>query len=222
MSGRTAPSVGLVLGGEPRVELLPPEVEQRERAQRLRRVSVLLVILAVLLVVGGYVYANFRNTSAQSDLSSEQAATSSLTAQKAKYSEVTSATALIADATAARKQSASTEVLWVDELNSIQGELPPNVGIVTMTMKGRAPWEPALPTAGALRKAHVATFSLVFASPDLFDATALVRELSSSKGFADATPDSVTYASGIYEVNVTLDVNTDALSGRFESGEANK
>jgi hypothetical protein len=78
--------------------------------------------------------------------------------------------------------------------------------------------------AGPLREPRVATLTFVISSPTIMDATANVRSLVDVPGFADATPDSVTEADGIYSTTVTLNVDKKALSNRFadETKEASK
>ena len=60
MSGKKA----LLLGGAPRVSLLPPEAAQREKARGARRLSILLLVLVIVLVGAGYGYAFSLNSTA--------------------------------------------------------------------------------------------------------------------------------------------------------------
>ena len=115
-------------------------------------------------------------------------------------------------------------MLWADLIAAVRSSLPEGVLIQSATMKARAPWEPALEPAGPLRQPRVATVTIVITSPTILDATAIVRSLVNVPGFADATPDSVTEADGLYSTTVTLNVNEKALSNRFadDSTEASK
>lgn len=213
---------GLVLGGEPRVELLPPEVRQQERARGMRRLSAIAVMAVLVLALGGYGVAGFHNARAQADLAAAQARTGVIQAERARYAKVTTTAERIADIPAARTLGASTEILWPDLMASIRSSLPPGVVIESATMKGRAPWDAELVPGGPLRQPRIATLTLVITSPTIFDATAIVRSLVVVPGFADATPDTVAGTANGYSTTVTLNVNDRALSGRFAAKNASK
>jgi len=212
----------LVLGGEPRVELLPPEVALREKAKSMRRIAALGVLAAVVVVGGGYTLASLNNASAQTALTEAQGRTNALLAEQQKYAKVTTATSLTDNVVVARSLNASTEVLWGTLMSEVSATLPAGVSIESATMKGRSPWEPALVAAGPLRSPRVATVSMVISSPTIFDVTAIVRGLGAVPGFADATPDSISFDTS-YKSTITFDVNEKALSGRFaKDAEASK
>jgi hypothetical protein len=219
---RVAPQSGLVLGGQPRVELLPPEVAQQEKSRATRRRLIGLFVVVLLVVVAGYGLAVFRGQQAQGDLAAAQARTGAIQAERQKYSAVTTTDALISDIGAAQTLGASTEIIWSNLLDSIRASLPAGVTITSATMKGTAPWETALTPAGPLREPRIATITLVISSPTIFDATDIVRALVTVPGFADATPDTVTGGSGGYSTTITLNVNDKALSGRFAAKGASK
>ena len=220
MSGKKS----LVLGGEPRVFLLPPEAAQREKARGARRLSILLLVLVIVAVGAGYGYAFSLNTTAQGALAEAQSQSAALVKQRKQYSKATAVAAKVTDVTDAKTLGASTEVLWSDLISAVRGSLPEGVLIESATMKARAPWEPEMLPAGPLREPRVATLTFVISSPTILDATAIVRSLVDVPGFADATPDSVTEADGIYSTTVTLNVDKKALSNRFatDSKEASK
>ncbi|MES2169264.1 MAG: hypothetical protein V4479_00870 [Actinomycetota bacterium] len=219
---RVAPQAGLVLGGQPRVELLPPEVAQNEQARATRRRLIALFVVVLIIVIAGYGAAVFHGQQAQGDLAAAQARTAAIQGERQKYAAVTTTDALITDIDAARTLGASTEIIWSDLLDSIRASLPAGVSITSATMKGTAPWEVPLTPAGPLREPRIATLSIVISSPTIFDATDIVRALVTVPGFADATPDTVTGGSGGYSTTITLNVNDKALSGRFAAKGASK
>lgn len=212
----------LLLGAQPRVELLPPEVKLRERARSMRRASVGVLALVVLLVGTGYGTATYRSAQAATELSVAQARTAQLQVERQKYAPVTTTSAAISDIGRARTLAASTEILWSNLMDSILATLPPGVTITSATMKGQAPWEAALVPSGPLREPHIATISIVVASPTIFDAAAVSRSLASVPGFADATPDSLVGSPTGYSTTITLNINDKALSGRFAIKGASK
>lgn len=214
----------LVLGGAPRVFLMPPEAALREKARGMRRLAMLLLVLVIVIVGVGYGYAFSRNSSAQSALTLSQTQTKLLIGQRQQYAKATTVGSLVSDVAESKTLGASTEVLWADLIDSVRGSLPDGALIESATMKARAPWEPEFTPAGPLRQPRVATVTIVITSPTILDATAIVRSLVNVPGFADATPDSITEADGLYSTTVTLNVNEKALSNRFakDSTEASK
>ncbi|WP_349898769.1 hypothetical protein [Parafrigoribacterium soli] len=215
MSGKSAKRAELILGGEPRVFLLPPEAALREKARGMRRLSLLLLVLLLVIVGAGYGYAFLRNSQAQDALAASQAETNSILSQRKEYAKASKVASLVTGVNDAKTLGASTEVLWAGLIDAVRSSLPAGAVIQSADMKGRAPWEPELVPAGPLREPRVATLTIVISSPTILDATAIVRALVDVPGFADATPDSVTEASGTYSTTVTLNVNEKALSGRF-------
>lgn len=215
MKTRSKKANAIVLGGEPRADLLPPEVHQKAKARSTRRILGLLVIFALAVVAGGYSAGVVWATQAQTGLVAAQDRTQVLLTEKLTYLEATTIANLLTTVTSARQFGASTEILWDALFDQITSYLPEGVTLVSGTMIGRAPWESEPAPAGPLRSPRVATLNLVVMSSSLPDETTLVRRLAQLPGFADATPDSVAQADGVFTTTITLNVNEDALSGRF-------
>ena len=102
----------LVLAGEPRVQLLPQSVRDRERAAATRRRLAMLVVLAIVLVGGGYGFAWMRNDLAQQQLTTARQATESILSEQTQYSEGTRAAARVRGIREAQVYATSNEVLW--------------------------------------------------------------------------------------------------------------
>ncbi|MEP6480277.1 MAG: hypothetical protein ABJB03_12840 [Rhodoglobus sp.] len=216
MSGRSRTSPASVeLGGEPRVNLLPPEVAQRSRARAMRRALAGLVVAAVLVVGAGYALASLYAADAQSKLEAAQAHTQELLTEQLKYADATTVASLVAATTQARGVATSTEVMWSDLIYSIASYLPAGSTLDSGTLLGEPPWGPPLLPGGPLREGRIATLTIVVKSPTVPDAAVLVRSLSKLPGFADATPDLVEFNGTDYSTTITLNVDQGALSGRF-------
>lgn len=222
MSARAAvkPLAGLVLGGEPRVNLLPPEVGERVRQRGVRVRLGMLVVLAVILVGVGYGYAWWRTSVAEGVLASEQARSTSLLNEQMSYTEA-SATKGLVDATVVAQQVAvSGEVIWADvvgELGSAAQGIP--VTLVEYTIEGRAPWQAFLAPSGALRAPRVASMSLVFESATPVDVTAFQRRIEALDFVADSSVDTVQSLLGGYKTTVMVNLDTVALTDRFAAEE---
>jgi len=221
MSARSARASQLVVGGEPRVDLLPPEVAQRKKARRARRGLVALVVVVLLAVAGGYVFATYRAVAAQFELAAAQARTTDLLVEQQKYSEVTTVSGQLAAVENARTVGVSTEVLWNDVYKQIRDRLPEGVTIGSFLADGRSPWEPEFTPAGPLRQPRVATLVFVLVSPDSpFAIEPFVKRIAEIKGFADVSPDVLQREDPNFETTFTYNLSTEALSGRFAADDA--
>lgn len=205
----------LVLGGEPRVDLLPPEVRQNERAAATRKLFGIMIVVAVVVMAAGTGLGVLRTMDADSGLAAEQATAAAKALEKTKYLEATTLNSLVAATKEARTVGTSTEVLWANLYNQIAVSLPSGVSIVSTTMTGTAPWAQSTPIGGIMRGDRVAGVALVVASASVIDQTALVRSFAAIPGYANASISSVVQAKDVYSMTISLDLSKAALSGRF-------
>lgn len=215
MAAKKKTDKGLVLGGEPRVELLPPEVGLRAKAAELRRRLALALVLSLVIVGVGYGLAWVVARSAEDRLAEAQQRTTQLITEQLKYAEVTQVSGASARIAQVREVGTSTEVLWRSVIDEIRSILPEGTTLSGVTAVGRAPWDPDLTVTGPLRAPRVATLTVVVTSPTVPDAAALVRALGKLTGYADASADSVVKEGEAYTTTITLNLDAEALSGRF-------
>jgi hypothetical protein len=213
-------SPGLVLGSEPRVDLLPPEVHERVRLAKVRRVLAVFVVLALVLAIGGYGVASIYAGSAEASLAKSNSVTVQILQARQKYSAASRIADQVTAIQAAQKQAASTEVLWAALYKKISALLPADAHISGGDFKTPAPGDPPLALSGPLRLAHVASLTLRITGGSVPEAAAVLDRLSTLPGYADATLDSVTYTSGNYVSSFTIDLSDKALSGRFATSGA--
>src|SRR5690554_4082752 len=95
-------TTGLVVGGEPRIDFLPPEVKAGKRARRTLRSLIALVLAVVVVCAGGYVFASSLAVQAQVALAEEQAKTQALLQEQSQYSEARTVAGQVSAATDAR------------------------------------------------------------------------------------------------------------------------
>ena len=210
---------GGALGGEPRVSLLPAEVNDFHRARAVRRrlgVGVFAVLALVAVAVGGAAYLSF---AAQAELDAARLASQDLITQQAEYAELRNVQGGIALAQAGQKVGASTEIDWTEYLVNLQATLPDGVTINTVAIDSASPFEDYGQSTVPLQGTRVATLSFAATSPTLPSIPEWLDGLATLVGFTDAVPDSVVLQDGGYLVNITMHINADAYSQRF-AGES--
>lgn len=214
---RTRKAELLQVGGEPRVDLLPPELlAQRKAAGNLRRLG-LGVALVALLVIGGVGLATIQSLRAQAGLSAEQFRTQALLAQQKKYIEVRKVQVEVGSLQAAQEVGTSTEIDWKKYLTAVQATLPANVVLNVITIDSASPLAAYVQSTVPLQGSRVATLSFTAASPTLPEVPAWLDSLKSLSGYTDASPGSVTRdaTTGVYTVDITMHINEAAFSKRF-------
>jgi hypothetical protein len=213
---RAAHEMDLILGGEPRVNLMPPEVAEQARDRLLRRKLLLATagtVAVVLLGIGGAgVYAN----SSTMQLADAQAETANLLAEQSQYVAVRQIQAQVDTAHAARAVGGWTEIDWKAYLQGVRAALPADVGIDAVTVDSTSPLTAYTQPTAPLQNARVATLSVTLASPGLPTVPQWLEQLQGLPGMADAAAGSITAVeNGGYTVLVTMHINADAFSGRF-------
>jgi Tfp pilus assembly protein PilN len=217
MNLRSSTESRLVLGGVPRVNLLPPEVGQATKARSLRAGLSLLVVAAMVVVGAGYGLASLHASTAQQALDHVNQRTVELLAQQKKYVEVRKVTSDLALTTAARQVGSSTEINWKSYRESIQANLPSGTTIVTFTATTGSPLMEFVQPTVPLQGERIAELTFSADTESLPDVPAWLNALASLKGFVDASPGSVTLNDGVYTAVVTMHINEEALANRFAS-----
>lgn len=215
MSRRSA-SEELVLGGVPRVDLLPPVVKARQRGKVLRRALGIGVVASIVLVSVGIGLASWQADRSHAQLASAQQHTTELLAEQTKYIEVRQVQNNVDLSVAAREVGASTEVDWKAYLQDVRDVLPANVAINTVDITSASPLilfdQPTAP----LQAARIATILLTMTSPDLPTVPEWLEKLKELPGYADGSPGSIRRSdTGDYQVDLTLHINEGAYSNRF-------
>lgn len=117
----------------PRVNLLPPEIEQERRLQRVQ-LGLGAVVLASLGVVAAlFLIANGQVGDAQDQLSNSQAQGARLDAQAAEYSQVPLVYSQVEAARAQLELAMGREIRWSFFLNDLSLKTPNKVWLTSMT-----------------------------------------------------------------------------------------
>lgn len=215
MSTRTT-ATDIVVGGEPRVELLPPEIAQAKRSRAVRRMIVLVLILVGAVIGAAYGGVTYLGTLAQQRLDAENARTIDLLAQQSEFIEVRITTERVATAEAAIVVGASTEIDFAAFLADVQSRLPGGAVMVSVNAETGSPLDGYAQATTPLLPQRIATINFSVRTASLEDVRAWLLALETVEGFADALPGTTALQpDGTYLVAVTMHVNTDALANRF-------
>jgi len=213
---RMAKSPLLIVGGESRVDLLPPEVRHARKAKVIHRRLGFLVFLVIILMIGGVALVRAQAIQARVNLSIEEANTTSLLIQQRKYGQVQRVQNEIQSIQAAQQVGTSTEINWEQYLTSVQATLPTNVTLDTVNIDSATPFAPYTQATAPLQGSRIATLSFTARSSTLPEVPAWLNALTTLPGYADASPGSVTRNdSGTYSVNITMHINQAAFTHRF-------
>jgi len=218
------PKGALRIGGEPRVDLLPPEVRvERFGAVKVRRAwfGVVGVVALVAIATGG---ASLYASHAKSDLSNAQAQTSALSVEQQKYVAVRTAQEKVSLYRAAQSVAGSTDVDWSTYLGTIQATFPAGVTTTNLTISSASPLSSFAQASTPLQGVRVATVTFTATSQKLPSVPTWLDALKALPGYVDASAGSVTStasagdtagstaSSGGYTVDVTLHLNQDIFS----------
>ena len=208
--------VSLTVGGESRVDLLPPEVRFARNAKVIHRRLGFAIFLTVILMIGGTALVRAQAIQARANLSIEEANTSSLLLQQRKYGQVQKVQNEIANIQAAQQVGTSTEINWEQYLTLVQATLPPKVTLDTVNIDSATPFAPYTQATAPLQGSRIATLSFTARSSTLPEVPTWLNALTTLPGYADASPGSVTRSdTGTYSVNITMHINQAAFTHRF-------
>jgi hypothetical protein len=211
----SAPVEGLVIGGEPRVHLLPPQVLARKKGRALRRKLGVGFVAVIVLVAVGTGAATLSMISSQGALLTAQQESTSILQQQAKYGDVLKVKADAVTIQTSQKQATTQEISWQPFITSFEATLPAGASITSMNASIDSPFIVAPPITVPLQGPRIATVAVTLAM-DQSTIAGWLNSLPALKGFVDVTPNSVTLGTGTsYVVSITLHLNSDALANRF-------
>ena len=213
---RDSSGAKVMLGGEPRVQLLPPIVGQREKAKASRRMAVLLVLLSFAIAGGLFVYGFFRVAAAQLALAQANRTTEELIVQQGEYRIATDIATAVSQAQEAQRVTTSYEISWAPLLAQIQSFLEPEAELMSIEVVNQAPWAEALAVEDPLRTPRIATIALTVNSTTFAGPLYLSQRLSAIPGYADSVIESIVVGTdGMTTTKISLTLSTGAVSGRY-------
>jgi cell division protein FtsI/penicillin-binding protein 2 len=109
---------GLTIGGEPRADLLPPEIKRDVKLKAQRGNLGALIVLVIVIVGAGYGFVTFLAQGAQVELVAANEQTIRILNQQTEFAEVTNLRGQVALATEARLTGSSTEINWEEFIDA--------------------------------------------------------------------------------------------------------
>ncbi|MDJ0376025.1 hypothetical protein [Cryobacterium sp. PH31-L1] len=210
----------LVLGGEPRADLLPPDLKAARQGKLLRQIMSIAAASVVLVVIAAVAAVSFEAAAAQSQLDVAEARTTELQMESAKYSEVRSVQNQIDMTAEARTVAAETEIDWRAYMLAVRSSLPSDVTIQAIAISSGSPWLEYEQSVVPLYNPRVASMTLSLTSPTLPAVPMWLTNLRTLPGYADAHPGSVTRTeTGQYVVEMVININEGARSNRIAGGQ---
>jgi Tfp pilus assembly protein PilN len=209
----------------PRVNLLPPEIEQ---ARQFRRVQFGLggAVLASVVVAGAlFLAANADVGKAQDDLDANKAQATQLQSNVDEYAEVPLVFGKVEAARAQLGQAMGQEVRWSYFLNDLSLKIPRHVWLDSMVVV--ASTAPAAgPTVDQYAAAGIGTVAFEGHGYAHNDVAAWLNSLARQKGFtqpyfSDSTINPVGTNDHAVKFSSTVTVTDDALSNRYTAKAGN-
>lgn len=218
-------SKDLPLGGEPRVQLLPPSIAQREKVRQAQSLTVLSIVLAIIVAGGAIAGAFFVSVNSAATLVQAQAETASIQAQQLQYVAGAIAAADVQDGTDAITVVGATDVDWRSIFDQVRAALPEGAAISAFVVTARGPWEAKITSEAPLRGEREATVQLTISSPSVLEMVSFYQTLSAHvDAFADAVLTKSQYdvsrAAWSSEIELTLD--STILSQRYAADKVEK
>lgn len=208
----------LVIGGIPRVDLLPSEVHVHRRQRATVRRAWAGVVLVALVVGIGTGAASLARSSAADDLATAQAETLSLQQQQQQFSEVRTTESASALLRSAQTVGGATEIDWAATLAAVEAKLPDGVAITGVTIDSATAEDPYAQSDDPLQPQRIATLTVDATSATLPSVPAWITSLRDLRGFADATANSVSKGDAVgggYTVNMTIHLDEKAYDDRY-------
>ena len=216
---RTKKTATAVVGGLPRVDLLPPEVRAERRGGVAVRRAWMGVVGAAAVAGIAVGAATLHSIEAQDELLASQADTQQLLLEQGKYTEVRDTQSEITLLTAAQAVAGATEIALPSYLAQIQATLPAGVTVSTISIDQATPTSDYAQSDTPLQGARIGTVTFSARSAELPSVPDWLDGLATLPGYTDATPGSVSLENGVYEATVTMHIDQRAFSNRFAPTE---
>lgn len=204
----------LIIGGIPRVDLLPPEVRARERDRTAGGWAILAIVAAVGVVASGYAFSSVLGLAAQAHLGTVSSRTAELLVEQNKYIEVQQIRGQIELTGAAQRVGAASMTDWSRVVGEVSAALPGSV----LSFRGdvATPLEGFPQTTVPLQGARIGALQVIVRTVTLPDLSNWVEALADLDFVVDSVAGTVSIQEdGSYLTDVVIHIDEDAIANRF-------
>lgn len=201
----------LVIGAAPRIDLMPPEVRQRQKDRSARFGMILIVIVAVGVVVVGYGVSLVAVGISQAQLTAEQARTQELLVEQQQYAEVPQINAVLEAGAEGQAVATSSQLDWTATMQAIRATMPAGLTLTEAYATSTSPIAAGPDPVGIGEAPYTAALSLKAVSASLPDTAAWLSRLQTVTGYAGAWLNSVSSADTGFTVDIVLHLGDKAL-----------
>lgn len=204
----------------PRVNLMPPEIEEKRRFRRLQFAMGGAVVAAAVVVGGLYSWAHGGVAGAQQQLDQATAQHTTLQGQYNALQSVRDVYSQVASREAMLTQAMGDEVQWSHYLNDLSLRIPDNVWLTNMQVTQNTSAAPsATPGQPVLVPSGIGTISFTGVALTRDDVATWLESLAKEKGytfpyFSQATESKIG-TRNVVNFASTVTVTPDAHSGRY-------
>jgi Tfp pilus assembly protein PilN len=199
------------------VNLLPPELLERQARKQRTRLVVLAGCTVLGLIALFYVFQIFRLSSANSDLQAQQARNAQLTAQIASLSQYADLQKQLKDQQAVLDGILANQFLWSSALNDVSKVIPDDAALDSfdgqITSVTGTPAGSTTTTVTGTNPDVVGQITFSGTALDIRTIATWLNQLDSVKGWIQPQVSSITQKSGdIYSFDTTVQITKEALS----------
>jgi len=217
--GRASRTVGkapLVVGAQPRANLLPPEIVLKRSQLKTRRALRVGVFFVFVATVAGCIGVWGLASVSQAQLAAAQSRQQALVEEQLAYQQVRDLQDTIALIQAGQMVGGSTEINWRDYLTRVQNSLPSGVRLEAVSIETGTPMAAFAQSQSPLQGTRVASLNFTVTTETLPKIPDWLRRLATLPGFVDATPGTAKQSDGVYTVSVLMNIDAEAFSLRFD------
>jgi Tfp pilus assembly protein PilN len=209
----------------PRVNLLPPEIEELRRFKRVQGGLAAGVVVSLGIVAVLFLAANAQVSKAQDDLAAGKVQETQLQSKLAEFSEVPLINSQVEAARAQLEQAMGQEVRWSYFLNDMSLKIPNHVWLTKMTVTQQVDAPATAPVAGSYAQTGLGNIAFEGNGYTHKDVAAWLESLGKEKGYAQPYfTDSTLVAVGSQDVvkfTSKVILTADALSKRYVAKAGN-
>lgn len=202
-----------------RVNLLPPEIAEQNRARRIQAGLGVAVAASVALVALLYLMQVAKVNDAEEDLAVARRQNARLAAERAELQSVADIYASVAAKEATLRAALAQDVAWSTYLNDLMLTIPDNVWLTSMTASQNVGSRAGRPSGTAAATTNtIGTVAFNGIAFDHDDVATWLEVLGRQKGYANpyfsSSTETLIGTRTFYVFSSSVVLTTDALSGR--------